>query len=197
MFQLAGFSQAHLLVNETDPDLKNGVCVALCDHWLNDIKARSNDAPVDRLSRLAGTYPSVAQYQKQYGQERAQHGPEKARRDMGKQLGHDFQQHTTILPALIGATGIRQRLAADLSGLGVGATWSLRFMDGTGHAIAGFYGMVSVTENMHRISLHVFDPNIGEYSGTQGDLETMIGDLLTRFPEYQALTEIRRTTDRG
>jgi hypothetical protein len=194
MFQLAGFSQAHLLQNETDPDLRNGVCVALCDHWLNDIKARTDDAPANRLNRVAGNYPSVAQYQKQYGQQRAQQGPEQARKAMGKQLGHDFQQHTTIVPMLIGPAGIRQRLAADLGKPGVGATWTLRFMDGTGHAIAGYFGMTSKTGNIHTLSLHVFDPNIGEYFGAERDLENMLNDLLNRFPLYQTVIEVRRTT---
>ncbi len=196
MFTLAPFSQSALLRNETDPDIRGGVCVALCDYWLADIKSRSNDAPRDRLNRLAGNYPTVAQYQKQYGQQRAQHGPQQARKQMAQQLGHDYHQHTTIMPALIGAAGMRQRLAADLAGLGVAATWSLRFMDDTGHAIAGFYGMVSPLENMHRFQLHLFDPNIGEYVGGQRDLDNMLNDLLNRFPLYQTVVEIRRTTTR-
>src|SRR5439155_22043642 len=115
------------LRNETDPDLRNGVCVALCDHWLADMKSRPNDSPRNRLRRLSNNYPIVAQYQKQYGQQRAVQGPEQARKAMGQQLGHDFQQHTTVMPAMVGAVGLRQRLAADLAQLGVGATWSLRF----------------------------------------------------------------------
>lgn len=196
MFQLEPFSQAHLLRNETDPDLRGGVCVALCDHWLNAIKARPGAAPAGRLNALAGNYGSIAAYQKQYGQHRAQSGPEQARRDMGQQLGHDFHQHTTIMPALIGQTGLRQRLAADLGQLGAAATWTMRFADGTGHAIAGFYGMISKLANMHQMSLHVFDPNIGEYHGSLRDLDSMLGDLLNRFPLYRTVTEVRRTTTR-
>src|SRR5436190_18026668 len=114
---------------------------------------------------------------------------------MGQQLGHDFQQHTTVMLAMVGAVGLRQRLAADLAQLGVGATWSLRFPDDTGHAIAGYYGMVSKLENMHQLTLYLFDPNIGEYMGTLRDLETMIQDLLGRFPLYLTAVEVRRTTD--
>jgi hypothetical protein len=196
MFQLEGFSQAALLQNETDPEIRNGVCVALCDHWLADIRSRPNDSPRDRLRRLANNMPSVTQYQKQYGQQRAQQGPQQARKAMGKQLGHDFQQHTTVMPRMVGAAGLRQRLAADLAKVGVGATWTLRFPDDTGHAIAGFYGMVSQTENMHQLMLYLWDPNIGEYRGGLRDLDTMLQDLLSRFPVYLTVVEVRRTTDR-
>jgi hypothetical protein len=196
MFQLEPFSQSVLLRHESDPDIRNGVCVALCDYWLADIRARGNDPASRRLARLAGRMPAVGQYQKQYGQQRAQQGPTQARRDMGKQLGHDYREHTTIMPAMVGAVGLRQRLAADLARAGIGATWTLRFADGTGHAIAGFYGIVSPTEKLHYFRLFLFDPNIGEYTGELRDLDSMLKDLLTRFPLYLTVTEVRRTTDR-
>jgi hypothetical protein len=196
MFQLANFSQSALLKNEPDPEIRKGVCVALCDHWLAEIRARGNDPPAQRLARLAGLMPAVIQYQRQYGQQRAQQGPTEARRAMGKQLGHDFREHTTIMPAMVGAAGLRQRLAADLAGFGVGATWSLRFPDGTGHAIAGFYGMFTRLGKIHEPRLFLFDPNIGEYKGELSDLDAMLKDLLTRFPIYQMVVEVRRTTDR-
>ena len=56
--------------------------------------------------------------------------------------------------------------------------------------------MVSKLENMHQLTLYLFDPNIGEYMGTLRDLETMIQDLLGRFPLYLTAVEVRRTTDR-
>jgi hypothetical protein len=80
--------------------------------------------------------------------------------------------------------------------MGVGATWTLRFFDGTGHAIAGFYGMFSPTGNIHHPRLFLFDPNIGEYRGDLSDLDAMLRDLLTRFPIYLTVVEVRRTTDR-
>ncbi len=196
MFTLTAFSQSTLLQGETDPDIRNGICVALCDYWLSDVKQRSRDRPEDRLNRLAANYPTIAQYQKQYGQQRALHGPEHARRQMGQQLGHDFRQHTTIMPAMLGAAGIRQRLAADLKGFGTGATWSMRFPDDTGHAIAGYYAMITKGTNINIASLRLFDPNIGEYVGGLHDLDSMLADLLTRFPLYLTVCEIRRTTDR-
>jgi hypothetical protein len=196
MFQLEPFSQSHLLRAETDPDLRGGVCVALCDYWLADIKWRPDDPPRLRLYRLASHYMLIAQYQKQYGQHRQQVGPQDARRVMGQHLGHDFEQHTTILPALIGTNAVRQRLAADLRHIGVGATWTMRFAPGGGHAIAGFYGMESLAENMHRARISIFDPNIGEYVGELRDLDFILNDLLNHFPLYQTVIEIRRTTDR-
>jgi hypothetical protein len=196
MFQLEPFSQSALLRNETDPDIRNGVCVALCDHWLVEVRRHGNDLPRQRLASLAGMFAQIAQYQKQYGQQRAQQGPTQARRAMGQQLGHDFREHTTVMPAMVGAVGLRQRLAADLAGMGVGATWTLRFADGTGHAIAGFYGMFTRTGNIHQPRLFLFDPNIGEYRGGLEDLDAMLRDLLTRFPIYLTVVEVRRTTDR-
>ena len=196
MFSLAPFSQSGLLQNEADPQIRQGVCVALCDFWLGNIKQRPADAPADRLSRAAGTFASIVQYQRQYNKTRAQVGPEHARRVMGQQLGHDFHQQTTITRAMMSSAEIRQRLAGDLGTLGAAATWSMRFADGSGHAIAGFRGMLSLMENVHRASLHVFDPNIGEYAGELSDLDTMLRDLLNRFPLYKTVQEIRRTTDR-
>ena len=195
MFQLEPFSQSHLLLTETDPDLRGGVCVALCDYWLADIKWRPDDPPRLRLGRLASHDAQIAQYQKQYGQRRQQEEPQDARSAMGQRLGHDYEHHTTILPALIGPNAVRARLAADLRYFGAGATWSMRFAGGGGHAIAGFYGIESLAQNMHRARIHIFDPNIGEYVGELRDVDFVLHDLLNKFPLYQTVSEIRRTTD--
>lgn len=196
MFTLEQFSQSIMLRNETDPEIRRGVCVALCDYWLNEIKARPTDPPAGRLRRVAMNYQAIVAYQRQYGQARAQQGPEQARRAMGQQLGHDYHQQTTILRAFMSAGELRQRLAGDLGMLGAAVTWSMRFPDDTGHAIAGFRGLLTIMENMHRASLHLFDPNIGEYVGELGELDLMLNDLLNHFPLYRTVQEIRRTTDK-
>src|SRR5512142_3020416 len=98
-----------------------------------------------------------------YGRRRAQVGPTVARRESGAKHGIDYEEQTTISRAYLDMGAIRQKLAGDLARLGAAATWSLRFRQG-GHAIAGFHGLATVTSNIHATRMHLFDPNVGEYT---------------------------------
>jgi hypothetical protein len=196
MYSLTPFSQGVLLFDVTDPELQAGICVALCDYWLNDIKRSSGDPPGGRMRRLAANLPGALSYQQTYLREREQAGPEQARRTMGATLGHDYEPKTTLVRAFLSPAEIRGKLAGDLGQIGAVATWSMRFLEGGGHAIAGFRGLVSLSPKMHRASLHVFDPNAGEFTGEAGDLDANLTDLFNRFPIYSRISEIRRTTER-
>ncbi len=112
---------------------------------------------------------------------------------MGEQVGIDYDGQTTVTRIHVGRQGMLDKLAADLALPGASATWSMRFQAGGGHALAGTNGLVSITPTMHRMSLHVFDPNVGEYAGTIQDLPSILGDLFQRFPLYLTVTEVHRT----
>jgi hypothetical protein len=195
MAKLARFSQDALLRSVTDPVLRNGVCVALCDHWLEIIRRLPDVPPVNRMRLLTQKMPEVLRYQKTYAGMRGPLGRNEARRQMGAGLGLDFEEQTTIMRRFNGMAGIRAKLAADLGQIGAAATWSMRFSGGGGHAIAGFRGLVSVTGNMHRASLHIFDPNIGEYAGELDELDAILTDLFAKFPLYATVTEVHRTSE--
>jgi hypothetical protein len=195
MFTLSPFSQDAHLHAVKDPVLRNGVCVALCDYWLNIVKRYPDLPSVNRMRMLAQRIPEALRHQKAYGQLRGAVGRNEARRQVGAGLGLNYEEQTTIMRAFVGMAGIRARLATDLDRTGAAATWSLRFAGGGGHAIAGFRGLIRVTGNMHRASVHIFDPNIGEYAGELTDLDAILADLFGKFALYRTVNEVHRTSE--
>ncbi len=196
MITLDPFSQGRILqaMPLTDAVTRNGICVALCDYWLALIKMDPNESPSSRLQQLVQYFPQAMNHQRQYSVVRAQHGRNEGRRMVGGQVGLDYNEQTTLMRAMVGMRGIREKLAADISRIGAASTWSLRFMGGGGHAIAGFCGLSGQQPYM-KMRLHVFDPNIGEYTGELRELDTILNDLLTRFPLYQTVTDVHRTSE--
>jgi hypothetical protein len=144
---------------------------------------------------LAQQMPDVRLHQKHYNFLRNQLGREEARRKVGSPLGLAYEDQTTILRARNGMHGIRAKLGADLGEPAAAATWTLRFPDGNGHAIAGFRGLVSVSRTVHRATVHIFDPNIGEYAGELADLDPILTDLFAKIPDYATITEVSRTSE--
>lgn len=192
MFSLQPFSQNKLLSGVPDPVARQGVCVALCDLWLRSIKGNSAQSPAARMSALGGGIQAAIAHQKQYAADRAQLGRFPARAAAGRRVGLDYEEQTTIVRASVGTGGILAKMSADLRGIGAAATWSLRFSGGGGHALAGFCGVTSLTPNMHRQELFVFDPNIGEYKGELSDLSVMLKDIFARVPLYGTVAEVAR-----
>jgi hypothetical protein len=193
MFTRYDFRQAQLLKNVPDPEVRDGACAALCDFWLRAIKT-GNASPDQRLQGLAGRLPEIVAHQKQYARERARVGPVAARQRVGQPLGLDFEQQTSIMPACIGLQGVRDRLASDLRRLGAATTWSLRFIDGGGHVMAGFSGLTSITANMHRQQISIFDPNIGEYVCQLNEMDDVFRDIFRLIPAYSRINEARRVS---
>lgn len=199
MITLDRFSQGAILQSLPFSDYltRNGICVALCDYWLAMIKDQPNESPAARLERLHRQHFAQAMnHQRQYAVVRAQHGREEGRRMVGQQVGLNYHDQTMIMRALIGIRGIREKMAADISRIGAAATWTLRFADGGGHAIAGFCGLSGQQPYM-KMRLHVFDPNIGEYTGELQELDAILNDLLNKFPDYQTITDVHRTSEEG
>ena len=195
MFSRTPFSQANLLKSVHDPEARKGVCVALCDFWLHEIKQRPNDSPAQRLSALSGErFARAVKYQQEYGQRRATVGREEARQEMGASLGLVYDSdRTQVLRVCVGLDGMIERAQHDLGSIGAAATWTMQFENGDRHAIAGFRGLQTLTSNMHRQTLHIFDPNCGEYLGELGDFERIFQDLFGDFPIYRTACSFDRT----
>ena len=194
MSTLTSFSQGALLSNTTtNPLTQHGICVALCDYWLTLIKNDPDAAPSDRLQQLQQYVPQAMNHQRTYARLRQQHGREEARRQVGAPLGLQYDGQTMVMKEFLGMSGIRHKLAADLRTVGSAVTWTLRFADGSGHAIAGFCGL-SGQQPILKYRLRLFDPNIGEYEGTLQELDVMLDNLL-RHPMYRTVTGVHRTSE--
>ncbi len=196
MSTLTDFRQSSLLrLHATDPITRQGVCVALCDYWLSTIKADHHQSAEERLDRLGDVFPQIMSHQIRYANLRAQHGRNNARRTVGRDVGLQYDTDKTIVTRrLVGLQGIRDRITRDLACPGVGATWSMRFATGGGHAIAGFYS-ARQTYKQIQLVIHLFDPNIGEYIGHTGELDDMLRHLMTRFSMYAGVTSLHRATE--
>ncbi|MEZ5582613.1 MAG: YopT-type cysteine protease domain-containing protein [Candidatus Competibacteraceae bacterium] len=193
MSTLHSFSQGELLDRTTtDPEIRQGVCAALCAYWLSRMKVDSDNAPEHRLRMLENQIWPIIRQQQQYGRERRQHGRNAAQRNLGARQGLNYDPDQTViaaippnLDAVAGMANLKQRFKADISRPGKATAWSLRFADGGGHAIAGFCNLTPIP-NGFRYQLHVFDPNIGEYVGTLQEIDAMLDNLFRR-PCYQKL----------
>ncbi len=191
-FTLAPFRQGALLTHETDPEVAGGICVALCDTWLDAILSDPSGNPADRMQAMSARFAESKSRQKQYGVHRATLGREAARQAVGGGLGLDFDAQTTVMRVFVGQQGMLKRLEDDLRIPGASATWSMRFGSGGGHAIAGANVMRSVASNIHVTRAHLFDPNVGEYETGVADLQAVLADLFARVPRYQTTNLIHR-----
>lgn len=193
-FTLASFSQSRLLRSETDPEIRQGVCVALCDRWLQSFLDKPQASPEQRMQHLAATFDQAKAHQRRYGALRPVMGRERARQQVGEEVGLDYEAQTVVVRRFVGKSGILAKVAGDLKMPGAAATWSMRFERGGGHAIAGVNRIERVTINIATTHAHVFDPNVGEYAAPISALPVILTDLFQRVPLYDTTVEIHRTT---
>ena len=192
-FTLTGFHQGNFL-NAADPETRNGVCVALCDLWLEALFQAPGASPRNRLQALAVDFGRAESHQRRYGKLRKVLGRDDARRHMGARVGIDFDEQTFVDMKLhAGRSGMIQKMSDDLRAPGAAATWSMRFAGGGGHAIAGFNRMEPQPYGFDQ-KIHVFDPNIGEYVGTYGSCAEIVDDLMRKIPLYATTAIFHRTT---
>jgi len=194
MATLTPFDQATLLTGVTDPVLRGGICVALSDRWLAFMKDNTYRNPRERLAALTAQRDAALLYQEAYAFLRDVKGREDARTELGRSVGHEYEHQTTVMRLHIGMKGVRERMMADLGEIGAAVTWTMAIPGLGRHAIAGYRGLVSIMNNMHKASLHIFDPNVGEYVGELAQLDGILRDLFRRVPAYQGIMELTRTT---
>jgi len=197
MYTLTRFSQGEQLRLQaiSDATTRRGVCVGLCDYWLSRIKANPEMPPDERLGLLRGNFSRVMNDQRQYAGLRARQGRERARQQVGSRQGLRYSaDDTAIMRIHVGMNGIRAKIAEDIGRIGAAATWTLRFRDGGGHAIAGFCG-VSGRQPISHLRSHIFDPNIGEYVGPFRELDYILSDMMSRVGKYSTIVEVHRTTE--
>jgi hypothetical protein len=193
-FSVASFHQGHYL-DATDPATRGGVCVALCDLWLESLFQAPAAAPRHRLQALAVDFGRAEQHQRRYGTLRAALGRNDARRHMGARVGIDYEAQTAVMvmAAHVGRNGMLKKISDDLRTPGAAATWSMRFAGGGGHAIAGFSQLERRPYGFDT-RIHVFDPNIGEYVGPYASRAEIIDDLFAKIPLYATTEMFHRTT---
>lgn len=189
MSTLTPFSQSELVAGTTQ---RKGICVALCDLWLRLIKLNPGEDPHGRLGQLRLMIPQALHYQDNYAGLRAIRGRTAARQQVAGNLGLHYVEQTTVSRRQSGMSGIRQKLASDIGYPGAAATWTLEFEGGSRHAVAGFCG-IGGQEPILRLILHLFDPNVGEYRGELRELNSILDDLLGRFPVYHTVKSVCRT----
>ena len=192
MATLTPFDQGELLVGVTDPAVRNGICVALCDLWLHIMRDGTTRSPRDRIALMRARASKARQYQAAYAQRRGIFDRVEARQQMGRRLGHDFEEQTVVMARCVGVDGMHDRMARDLEELGAAVTWTVVVPGWGRHALAGFRGLRSITTNMHAASVHIFDPNIGEYVLEPHQIRAALRDLFKRAPNYGLATEIAR-----
>jgi len=191
MSTLHSFSQGELLDRTTtDPAIRGGVCAAMCAYWLSRMKVDSDNEPEQRLRMLENQIWPIIRLQQQYSRERQQHGRNTAQQILGARQGLIYDTDQTVIAALppdlnavVGMTNLKKRFKADIGRPGKATAWSLRFVAGGGHAIAGFCNLIPIPSGV-RYQLHIFDPNFGEFIGTLQEIDAMLDNLFRR-PFYQ------------
>lgn len=195
-FTLTRFQQGQFL-DASDPETRGGVCVALCDLWLQSLFQAPGAAPRLRLQALAVDFSRAEAHQRRYGRLRNALGREDARRHMGARVGVDYEEQTFVDMKLhVGREGMLRKVTGDLREPGAAATWSMRFLGGGGHAIAGINRIEKRPYGLD-CRIHIFDPNIGEYAGDYGSAGAIIQDLVRRIPLYATTAIFHRTAATG
>lgn len=172
-----------------------GVCVAICDFWIQRIQSRPDESSSERLSWLsqAGIFERILSYQYEYGLLRTDHGHVLAHETMDRAR---FDQRTDLERTVVsrssfGIAGIADILMRDLSRVGSAATWPIRFADGSGHAIAGFCNITGTQPILHK-QFHVFDPNRGEFICDHDQVWSVLHDLLSASDVRSTISEVHR-----
>lgn len=192
MATLTPFNQSDLLRDVIDPVIRGGICVGLCDHWLAIVKDTVAHTPDVRMAMLRAVAPNAMSYQEAYARARASVGRVEARTGMARSLGHAYEEQTQVMRGMVGMDGIRKRMADDLRRFGASATWTMQLPGIGRHAVAGYHGLVSLTDNMHQSSIYIFDPNLGEYAGTVQQIDLILRDMFARCPGYVTITDLHR-----
>jgi hypothetical protein len=154
------------------------------------MKVDSDNTPEQRLQWLEYQIWPIIRQQQQYNRERGQQGRNAAQLNLGARHNLAYDPDQTViaavppnLNAVAGMTNLKNRFKADIGRPGKATAWSLRFVRGGGHAIAGFCNLTAIPTGL-RYQLHVFDPNIGEYLGTLQEIDAILDNLFRR-PFYQ------------
>lgn len=171
--------------------VQNGVCVAICDYWLALIKNKPGQSAAERMAYITQNFNAVMYHQNSYLNLRQSHGRNQARKMVGGSIGLDYDMDKTmIMRRFMTMDHIAERIKNDVKVPGDAATWSLRFPMG-GHAIAGFCNIVG-QDNIHRIVVHIFDPNYGECQTTTGNVVKAVKNLLQANDMYRSTTHVFR-----
>ncbi len=202
MFTLAEFSQGQQLsMQPTDEITRRGICVALCDDWLALIKNSYALTPEQRMKQLEVSFRASMAQQRAYSGLRKTHGREEGRRRAGSKRGLAYEFDKTQVFRIV-AGGVIERslpefwgtVGRDISRVNSAATWTLRFEDGGGHAIAGYCGGEVIAVGF-QLKLHIFDPNLGEYFGDYDGLNEIFSHMRASIPMYLKVDSIHRATE--
>jgi hypothetical protein len=173
------------------PESQAGVCFGLCLLWLKMMDESLYRSPRERMRALGRNFKQAVGWQARYTLLARSLGVPLAREAMGRTAGLGFEEQTVVERRLAGKTGMVMRMQRDLEPPGAGAMWSLSFPIGA-HALAGRNTFSAVTTNIHIRTIHVFDPNLGEYVGQPQEIPDIVEDMFRRIPAYGSVKEMSR-----
>jgi hypothetical protein len=193
------FSQAEWLdvlakfgdAQAASPESQAGVCFGLCLLWLKMMDQSLYRSPEERMKALGRGFKKAISWQLSYRRLAQQLEVAPAVVEMGRRAGLAMEEQTVVERRLARKTGMVLRIQRDLELPGAGAMWSLQFPVGA-HAIAGRNTFAKVTTNIHVRTIHVFDPNLGEYVGQPHDIPAIVEDMFRRIPAYDAVVTMFR-----
>ncbi|MFN6954393.1 MAG: hypothetical protein ACK4PG_06305 [Acetobacteraceae bacterium] len=192
MWQLAAFNQGAVLGQIPDPAVRRGVCAALCDMWINLMQDARARKPEDRMDSLRATISMTIRRQKSYKEQVREKGRQAGREFLSRGFGMEVEEQTRILRRFTGRTGMVLQMQKDLEVPGARVGWSLLFHGGGAHALAGCNEFTMITTNIMRRTVHLFDPNIGEYVGQPQDVPAIVDDMFRRIPGYNRVETMER-----
>ncbi len=188
---LTPFNQNAMLSRLQDPDARRGACAALADMWLTLMEDATARSPEERMDSLRSTISFAIRRQAEYRDAFRRRGRDAARRELDERFGFGVEEQTRIERRFTGRAGMVMRMREDLELPGARASWSLIWPGGA-HAIAGVHNASRVTTNVMRVSLHLFDPNLGEYVGQLHEVPAIVDDMFQRVRPYSRIETMER-----
>ncbi|MFN7000698.1 MAG: YopT-type cysteine protease domain-containing protein [Elioraea tepidiphila] len=176
-----------------------GVCTGLCLIWLRLMQAPEKRTPTERMRELAGSIPEAVRLQAQY-EATALAEAERRKKDDAMTAGLAAAagsldlgvfEKTVVERSCVGKAGMVRTLERDLAERDARVLWGLVGPDG-GHAIAGVNNSGRTQTTTDRNTLHVFDPNHGEYVLQPQELPAMVEEWHRLSPMYARFTVMKR-----
>jgi hypothetical protein len=178
---------------------EHGMCLGLCILWLRQMQDPTRRTPTERMDALRSQLHLAVTLQAKYEAE-ALKAAVTASKDAalaaglskaGGRFGLSFEEQTVVQPARVGMIGMLRRMQQDLEEPNSRVLWGFAGEPGA-HAIAAVNNSGKDQTTTDRGTIHVFDPNNGEYVFQMQELPMVVQDMHRHCPFYARFAVMKR-----
>lgn len=178
---------------------ERGMCFGLCILWLRLMQDPTARTPTERMNQLRSTLHLAVMLQAKYEAAALKEAVTSAKdaalaaglNKAGGLMGLGFTDMPKLDLTRVGKIGMLVRMQHDLQDRDSRVLWGLVGPAG-GHAIAGVNNSGRRQTTMDHQTVHVFDPNNGEFVAQMHELPMVVQDMFKSDPMYDRFTTMKR-----